>query len=265
MEAEGRPGPKPRRLYARFVWFEGIEGPESRRAMRRFVDSLDRVGRLVAHGPLTSPATGDLVVFRARDLAEAERTLRADPLHDLPGSSYSLVVWNPTIVGGGINLDPAPPIGSGRLTQLHRISVVVRDRTSAINWYQDVLGFQVRAEDADTGYVELALGRGAVALTLVAPRPEWGTAHLKEAFDRLGRQTGIVFQTDSVEALALRLEHARATVTQPPERQPWGGRTLRFTDPDGNEFLAFDVGRSKARSAPPPAPMARPPRAPKAS
>ena len=65
-----------------------------------------------------------------------------------------------------------------------------------------------------------------------------------------GGEAVAVVQLDSVDALELRLRNARAHVTQGVEAEPWGGRTIRFTDPDGNEFLAFDAGGpSPAKSA----------------
>jgi len=216
---------------------------------------LERVGRLVAHGPLTDP-TGDLLLLRAYDLAEARRVMRTDPFANLPGSAYDIVAWNPTTLGSGVNLDPPPSRGSGRLTQLQRVAVVVRDQGAALAWYRDVLGLTVRVHETESGYVELALGKGAAALSLVAPRAEWGEPYRTEAEARIGIRTGIAFETDSVAALAARLEHARARVTQPPEVQPWGGVTLRFADPDGNEFLAFEKpplaggGRRAARPVP---------------
>ena len=226
-----------------------FDRPTARR-VRAFVDELDRVGRLVARGDLTEPE-GDLLLLRAVDLREAERVLRTDPFRGLDGTSYRLFAWNPSATGPGVNLEPPPARGAGRLTLLQRVSVVVRDQESALRWYHEVLGLTVRAQDEETGYVELALGRGAAALSLVAPRPEWGEPYYSEALARIGVRTGIAFETDSVPALALRLEHAGARVTQPPQDEPWGGVALRFTDPDGNEFLAFS-----------PAPPARTPRSP---
>jgi catechol 2,3-dioxygenase-like lactoylglutathione lyase family enzyme len=237
---EHRPGPKPKRLYVRVVRAPAAQRGEApdRRALRGFSQNLERVGRLVAEGTLTRPA-GSCLVFRATDLAEAERILRGDPWKGVPDSTYEVLEWDPREFGGGVNLDPAPARGSGRLTLLHRIAVVVSDQARAVAWYRDVLGLRVREEDPDTGYVELSLGRGAAGLNLVAPRREWGEPYYTETRARIGRATGIVFQTDSVNALELRLRHAGAPVTEAPRAQPWGGVTIRFSDPDGNEFLAF--------------------------
>ena len=261
MAASSRPGRKPKRLYVRLVRFDpaALEASGGRRSLRDFTDGFDRVGRLVGHGPLTNP-TGDLLLFRATDRAEAERVLRTDPLKGVPGSTYEVLEWNLTLAGTGVSLEPPPARGSGRLTFLQRVPVIVSDQQRAIDWYHDVLGLTVLAQDTETHYVELALGPGAAALSLIAPRPEWGEPHYSETKARMGIRTGIVFQTDSVEALELRLRHAGARITRGVELQPWGERTILFSDPDGNEFLAFDrrVERIARKDASGVAPPARP-------
>jgi catechol 2,3-dioxygenase-like lactoylglutathione lyase family enzyme/uncharacterized protein YciI len=252
MSASSRPGRKPKRIYLRL--FQRLAGSEedlpAPHTVREFLHDLDRVGRLVAHGALTDPP-GDLLIYRAREGDEAKRVLRGDPYAKVEGSRFEVVEWNPTALGSGVNLEPPPARGSGRLTLLQRVAVVVTDQERAIRFYHDVLGLEIRARDAESGYVELALGKGAAALSLVAPRPEWGEPYYSEARNRIGSRTGIVFQTDSVAALELRLRHLGAVVTETPHDEPWGGPALRFTDPDGNEFLAFeDVGLSR-RPRPP--------------
>jgi len=241
-----RPGPKPKRFYLRLVRFGGQEpeDEETRAPLRTLVQEFDRVGRLVAYGELTDPP-GDLLVFRATDRTEALRLLRADPLKGSSGENYHVLEWKVTKLGAGVNIEPPPARGSGRLTQVQRVGVIVSDQSAAVGWYRDVLGLKVLHSDPATGYVEVSLGPGAVALSLIAPRPEWGEPYYAEALARRGTRTGIVFQTDNVEALELRLRHANGNVTQGPETEPWGGRTIRFTDPDGNEFLAFDRGEPR--------------------
>jgi catechol 2,3-dioxygenase-like lactoylglutathione lyase family enzyme len=231
-------------------------GTLERRTLREFTRQIDRVGRLVGHGPLTNPK-GDFLLFRATDRGEAERVLRSDPLRGIEGVHYEVLEWTANLAGTGVSLEPPPARGSGRLTLLQRIPVVVSDQRKAIDWYHDVLGLTVLAHDADTQYAELALGPGATALSLITPRPDWGAEHYFETMSRMGTVTGIVFQTDSVEALELRLRHAGARVIRGVELQPWGERTLLFSDPDGNELLAFDRragegARKNVRKASPP-------------
>jgi catechol 2,3-dioxygenase-like lactoylglutathione lyase family enzyme len=253
MRDEHRTGRKPKRLYVRVARTDGSPPAEFPRptAIRSFLVGFDRTGRLVAHGELTHPV-GDLLVFRADDLDHAERLLRTDPLRGLPGILYDLFEWKASELGAGINLEPAASLGSGRLTLLRRVSVVVRNQDQAIAWYRDVLGLTIITQDEETHFVELALGKGT-AVSLVAPRPDWGEPFYSETMARLGTSTGISFETDSVAALELRLKHAGAHITARPERQPWGEKTLQFTDPDGNEFLAYE-----REALQPPRPPGRP-------
>lgn len=252
MASSSRPGRKPKRLYVRLARFEPDALSESggTRRLREFVAEFDRVGRLVGHGPLTKPK-GDFLVFRATDRGEAERVLRTDPLRTMPGVVYELLEWNPLLAGTGVSLEPPPARGAGRLTFLQRVPVIVRDQSKAIAWYRDVLGLTVVRQDPETHYVELALGPGAAALSLISPRPDWGEPYYSETRARMGIPTGIVFQTDSVEALELRLRHAGARITRGVELQPWGERTILFSDPDGNEFSAFDRRIDRAARRPP--------------
>jgi catechol 2,3-dioxygenase-like lactoylglutathione lyase family enzyme len=260
MSVSSRPGRKPKRIYLRLFQLMGGDEDDlpAPRVVRDFLRGLDRVGRLVAHGRLTDPP-GDLLLYRAREGDEAKRVLRTDPWAKVKGARFEVVEWNPTNFGSGVNLEPPPARGSGRLTMLQRVAVVVTDQERAIRFYHDVLGLEIRTRDAESGYVELALGKGAAALSLIAPRPEWGEPYYSEAKDRIGTRTGIVFQTDSVAALELRLRHLQAVVTEVRHDEPWGGPSLRFADPDGNEFLAFEEAPSPSvrRSFPRPATVDR--------
>ena len=259
MGTTGRPGPKPKRLYLRLVRFGAVDRDDlpPPRAVRAHLAELDRVGRLVADGPLTEPP-GALLILRAEDAAEARRVLRTGPYADLEGTTFDIFAWNPTASGSGVNLEPPPARGAGRLTLLQRVAVVVRSQERSLPWYEEVLGLTVRARDAETGYLELALGKGTAALSLIEPSPSWGEPYYSESVQRIGSRTGIVFETDSVPALELRLRHAGSRVTEPAAAQPWGGVSLRFTDPDGNEFLAFQRTEPPARPPTEPAGGRRP-------
>jgi catechol 2,3-dioxygenase-like lactoylglutathione lyase family enzyme len=243
-----KPGRKPRRLYVRWVMFpDGDERPASpERAMRTLVSEFDRAGRLVAHGELTAPA-GDFLIFRADDRWQAERLLRSDPFREIPGAEYRLFDWKPGTIGSGVNIEPPLARGSGRITLLQRVAVVVSDLPRAKDWYCDALGMMVVQEDPANEYVELGLVRGSTAIALIAPRRAWGEPYFSEAMARMGSVTGIVFQTDSVRALELRLRHAGGTITRPESVEPWGRKVIQFADPDGNEFLAFEVATGKVR------------------
>ncbi|HTP55425.1 MAG TPA: VOC family protein [Thermoplasmata archaeon] len=240
-ERSSRLGRKPKRLYVRLVRYretdgEDAPGPKER---DRTAAALDAAGRLVAAGELTRPK-GDLLIFRAEDRVKAEWLLRGDPLRKRGDVDYQILDWRTERIGAGVNIEPPPSRGSGRLTQVQSVAVVVRDRGRAIEWYRDVLGLLVLDDDPESGYVQLGLGAGSTALSLVVPKKEWGEPLFSETLRRVGVTTGIIFRTDSVRALQLRLEHAGARITQAASHEPWGRNVIRFTDPDGNEFLAFE-------------------------
>ena len=243
-----RPGRKPHRLYLRVATFGDGEPDEAPvpRTVRDFLDHLEATGRLVAAGSLTLPR-GHFLLLRASDLGEARRAIRRDPFAGLARTRCEVWEWDPDRAAAGVNLEPAPAHGSGRLTQLQRVSVFVRDRERAKAWYRDVLGLTVRVDEPPNGRLELSLGPGAVALSLSVPDRSWGEPSYSDASSRIGRATGLAFQTDSIRALALRLEHAHARITFGPYAEPWGEWTIRFCDPDGNEYLAFGPeGRARA-------------------
>ena len=243
-----RVGVRPKRLYVRVAIYRDLpeEKPPGRRAREMRAEALDAAGRLVAGGELTNPK-GDLLIFRAESRSKAEYLLHADPLRKESGVEYRVLDWRPDHVGSGVNIEPPPPRGSGRITQLQSVAVVVRDRAKAIEWYEDVLGFLMLEEDPESGFVQLSLGKGSTALSLVVPRREWGEPLYSETLRRVGGSTGILLRTDNVQALELRLKHAKARVTRTASREPWGWYVLQFKDPDGNEFLAFEVAKPTPR------------------
>jgi catechol 2,3-dioxygenase-like lactoylglutathione lyase family enzyme len=239
-----RVGPRPKHLYVRVAVYRDLSAEESlgRRTRKKRAEALDAAGRLVASGGLTNPK-GDLLIFRADTRSKAEYLLHTDPLRKASGVEYLVLDWRVDAVGSGVNIEPPPSRGSGRITQLQSVAVVVRDQAKAIEWYRDVLGFMVLEEDPETEFVQLSLGKGSTAISLVVPRREWGEPLYSETLRRAGGSTGILFRTDNVRALQLRLQHAKARVTRTASHEPWGWDVLQFRDPDGNEFLAFEIAK----------------------
>ncbi len=240
--------PRQKPLYVRLVICRDPtdEEPLGRSTRKKRAEEMDAAGRLVAAGGFTTPK-GDLLIFRADTLRQAENLLRADPLRRMSAVEYHVLEWRLDAVGSGVNLEPPPSRGAGRITQLQSVAVVVRDQAKAIEWYRDVLGFRVHEEDPETGFVQLSLGRGSTALSLVVPRREWGEPLYSETLRRAGDSTGILFRTDNVRALQLRLRRAKARIARAVAHEPWGWKVLQFKDPDGNEFLAFEVGKPPSK------------------
>ncbi len=108
------------------------------------------------------------------------------------------------------------------------VTVPVADQDRALRFYRDVLGFEVRADDAfgDQRWLSVAPAGSAVELTLHPPFP--GQAGP-------GWQLGVVLVADDIAGVVASLRHAGVEVAD-PERVGWGLQT-QFADPDGNGFV----------------------------
>ncbi len=109
-------------------------------------------------------------------------------------------------------------------------SVPVTDFDRALAFYRDVLGFPVQLEAREFSWIEVGpeepLGKIGFFLREKPPAPGEVT------------RTGIVLEVEDMDAFADRLRSHGARITDGPERQPWGGVTMDFLDPDGNALQA---------------------------
>jgi uncharacterized glyoxalase superfamily protein PhnB len=112
------------------------------------------------------------------------------------------------------------------------VQVFVRDIPSAIDWYREVLSFEVAyVYGSPPFYAQLV--RAGVALNLRrTERPPWPTPVPDQ--DLLA----VRFEVDDVKALFLSVCDRGATFHQELRREPWGQRTFIVPDPDGN-LLSF--------------------------
>lgn len=116
---------------------------------------------------------------------------------------------------------------------IQTVTIPVADQERALRFYRDVLGFEVRADNAfsDQRWISVAPADGAVDFTLHLPFP--GQAGP-------GWQQGIVLHTDDAAAVVAALRHTGVEIAD-PERVGWGLQT-QFTDPDGNGFVLLQQG-----------------------
>ncbi|GGM59267.1 VOC family protein [Dactylosporangium sucinum] len=120
----------------------------------------------------------------------------------------------------------------------------VDDHEAALGFYRDALGFEVRQDVAMEGARWLTVGptdQPELGIVLqsagVARSP--GDAESIKALLAKGSLSGLVFQTDDVDALFDRLATSGAEVLQEPMDQPYGLRDCAFRDPAGN-MLRFN-------------------------
>jgi catechol 2,3-dioxygenase-like lactoylglutathione lyase family enzyme len=119
--------------------------------------------------------------------------------------------------------------------RIQTVTIPVADQQRALEFYRDVLGFEVRADNAfgDQRWLSVAPTGSQVDFTLHLPFP--GLAGP-------GWQQGIVLHTDDMAGVVSRLRSGGVDVAD-PETMPWGTQT-QFADPDGNGFVLLQQGPS---------------------
>lgn len=123
--------------------------------------------------------------------------------------------------------------GKGRATRVWVAAVNVTDFDRALGFYRDLLGFPVRLEAREFGWMEVGPEEPLckVGLNLI---------HGERASANGVTPTGIVLDVDDMDAFARRLKGAGVRFTREPVKAPWGGVVADFLDPDGNEIEAVE-------------------------
>ncbi|HKP18370.1 MAG TPA: VOC family protein [Gaiellaceae bacterium] len=116
--------------------------------------------------------------------------------------------------------------------KLTHVRLLVDDVRACVDFYRDVLGFEVTA-DHDV-YVEL--GTGDVALSLFARAGQAETVQLQEQEPGDGVLLGL--SVDSVDAEIERL--GERIVAGPVDRHDWGIRVAYLRDPAGNLIELYE-------------------------
>jgi uncharacterized glyoxalase superfamily protein PhnB len=116
----------------------------------------------------------------------------------------------------------------------------VDDHEAALAFYRDALGFEVRQDVAMEGARWLTVGPpsqpelGIVLCTVGVGRPTDDAQALRELLAK-GSLSGLVLQTDDVDATFESVRATGADVLQEPMDQPYGTRDCAFRDPAGNQ------------------------------
>jgi catechol 2,3-dioxygenase-like lactoylglutathione lyase family enzyme len=122
----------------------------------------------------------------------------------------------------------------GRATRVWVAAVRVTDLDRSLAFYRDVLGFTLRLENRQFGWIELGPEDPMCKIGLSLARGSGGTSESP-------KRSGIVPEVDDMEAFVQRLRDAGTRITREPVRGPWGGLVADFLDPDDNEIEAvFD-------------------------
>lgn len=116
-----------------------------------------------------------------------------------------------------------------RITMVKVVSVPVSDQDRAKDFYLDVLGFELVADERmgpDMRWVQVRPPGAQTSLTLVT----WFASM------PAGSMTGLVVETDDIRAEYESLEAGGVVFDGPVQEQPWG-TFATFTDPDGNGLV----------------------------
>jgi catechol 2,3-dioxygenase-like lactoylglutathione lyase family enzyme len=122
------------------------------------------------------------------------------------------------------------------ITELHTVALYVADQDRARDFYVDVLGFELNADQPGMGgigrWIEVG-PKGAQTSFMLADAAGWH----KE--DRVGRSADVTLRCDDAEALHAELSARGVTVSE-PETQRFG-TFIDITDPDGHRLRVVDM------------------------
>jgi catechol 2,3-dioxygenase-like lactoylglutathione lyase family enzyme len=120
------------------------------------------------------------------------------------------------------------------VTKLQLFSLPVADQGRSRDFYVDVLGFEVVADNAmgpTQRWVQVRPRGAQTAITLVT----W--------FDTMqpGSSKGTVIESDDLDGDVERLRGLGVTIEGDIQQAPWG-RFVTFDDPDGNGLVLQETG-----------------------
>jgi predicted enzyme related to lactoylglutathione lyase len=116
----------------------------------------------------------------------------------------------------------------------------VDDHEAALAFYRDALGLEVRQDVAMEGARWLTVGPpsqpefGIVLTTVGVGRPPEDAQALRELLAK-GSLSGVVLESDDVDATFESVRATGAEVLQEPMDMPYGPRECEFRDPSGNQ------------------------------
>jgi lactoylglutathione lyase len=121
------------------------------------------------------------------------------------------------------------------ITHVGTVSIYVKDQQKALEFYRDVLGFEVRQDQPmgpNARWIEVA-PRGAQ--TRLVPFTPPGQE------SRIGTFSGVVYACEDIEGTCKTLTEKGVEFKQKPEKQPWGGTMAQFYDLDRNTFVLVEM------------------------
>ena len=116
------------------------------------------------------------------------------------------------------------------LKRIKFVGVPVRDQQKALEFWTQLVGFQVATDQPMGGgqrWIEIRIPGSQTGLALFTP-----PGHE----ERIGTFQSLSFVADDVERTYSELSARGVEFSQPPRNEPWGTSAI-FKDPDGNSFV----------------------------
>jgi catechol 2,3-dioxygenase-like lactoylglutathione lyase family enzyme len=117
--------------------------------------------------------------------------------------------------------------------------ILVEDPETALGFYRDGLGLEVRMDVSNEGFRWVTVGApGQDDVSIVLSQPHGGRS--KTEGDELlslvtrGSFQAAIFKTDDLEGTFERVKASGADILEEPTDQPWGVRDCAVRDPSGN-------------------------------
>ena len=124
--------------------------------------------------------------------------------------------------------------------RLQSVTVFVRDQDRSLRFYVDQLGFHLIADARlpdGTRWVAVGPKEGTANLALAAPADD------SPDYNLIGRNTGIIFLAENVQAKFSEWKEQGVQVKEIPLDESWSGAFATVEDLDGNSFglVGFDA------------------------
>jgi|SRR3954454_14473146 len=121
---------------------------------------------------------------------------------------------------------------------LSQCFVIVHDPESALGFYRDALGLEVRNDVGKGDFRWITVGAASQPeIAIVLTNYLNGSPADNDAVESLvakGALNGVHFHSDDLESSFARVSEAGAEIVEAPKDQPWGARDFAVRDPSGN-------------------------------
>ncbi len=118
------------------------------------------------------------------------------------------------------------------LRKINATVVFVQDLERCVNFYRDLLGFEVTFHD-DVSFGFRLAGQDFLLLKFAAAAEMVGDAALGDTAGS-GRRVLLCAGVENVDTAYQTLTARGLTFIKPPDDKAWGRRTAYFADPEGN-------------------------------